>query len=121
MKNGTQFTVYLQTEQKFYFRKAGELARENRKDEAKMAKIRANVFGIFANVIQTAESEFPENELSFVREQIEKIPGAWQESLSAAELHNDYVKVMNERIKLDAIIEIKKNFLRIVEGSNNDS
>ena len=112
-----EFIEYLNAEKKDCLAKAGELENNTRRDEAIMLKIRANVFGIFVAVTQTAEKGDPDNPAGFVREKIESIPGAWTESLAEAERHNDYVKIMNERIKLETIAAISENFDSILRAS----
>ena len=116
MDKVAQFIEYLQAEQRACLDRADELVRDNRQDESVMAKIRANVFGIFATVSQTADKQMPGSQNSLIEEQIDKIPGAWRESPVTAELYGDYSKVMIESVKLDAVKEIKENYIRIFGG-----
>ena len=110
MNEFAQFIDYLQSEQESRLNQADALTADHRLDEANMAKIRANVFGIFATVSQKVG-------VSLIQEQIETIPEAWRESLSAAERYGDHTKAMIERIKLEAIAEIGETYARLMEGS----
>lgn len=109
----TKFTEYLESEREACLSEADELAEDDRHDEAVMAKIRANIFGIFAIVSQTAGKQIAESREAFIRRQIETIPEAWEKSLSAAESCGDDGKAMIERIKLDAMAEIGKYYSRL--------
>ena len=112
-----KFIEYLNAEKKDCLAKAGELENDTRRDEAIMAKIRANVYGIFVAVTQTSEKGDPDNPVGFIREKFESIPEAWKESLAEAERHNDYVKTMNERVKLETLAAISEKFENILRAS----
>jgi len=119
MDKANPFTGFLESEKEDCLSKANGLAKDNRQDEADMQKIRANVFGIFATLSRTAEERFPDSQAQFLREQIEKISRAWEESLSAAESRGDPINAMKERVKLDAIAEIGAYYAHTVEGTSH--
>jgi len=92
------FINYLQREKMQSLGQAQTLANDNRQDEAIMAKIRANVFGIFETTAKGGHN---------VQKLLEVIPKPWEESLEQAKATNDHIKITQEQIKLQAIAEIK--------------
>lgn len=113
----TEFIQYLEAEHKTCTAQAETLAADDRRDEANMQKIRANIFDVFTVVSKTAEKRFPQNPLGFIKERIETIPTAWKQSLAAAEERNEYNKAATERIKLQAMDEIRQKFNDVARES----
>ena len=95
-----------------------ELMGEERRDEADLEKVRANVYDIFRTVLSAGVRACggEEDEVrSFFEQKCEQIPSNWLVSREKAARHGDELKVSIEQIKLDAIAEIKDSFARIWE------
>lgn len=90
------------------------LLADSRADEADFEKIRANVFDIFKTILKVAEKT--PDVRAFFETKAEEIPTNWQESYDKAKMHGDELKMHNECIKIDAITEIRAEFLRVWEG-----
>ena len=117
------FMKQLECEKESCLKEAVMLARDNRHDESVMVKVRANVFDIFIAVSQTAGKQFPQTDIAvqFINDRVNDIPDVWRKSLILAEANGDYVKAENERIKLEAMDEIKSIFQSIIkEAVDND-
>lgn len=115
MNEITQFIQCLEADKESSLLQAEILTKTDRKDEADMAKICANIFDIMIAAAHAAEKQLPQSAISFIEEKMETIPKAWQESMSAAEKHNDHQKAAIERIKLQTIAEINEKFTDILE------
>lgn len=89
------------------------LSADDRADEAAFEKIRANVYGIFQTVFSVAGKSGDKK--GFFLQKLEQIPSAWSEAYARAEQHGDEMRMQCERIKLDAVAEIKSRFLNIWE------
>ena len=111
-----QLIQYLESEKRTGLAAAEALAEDGRRDEANMARIRANIFDVMAAVSRTAQEKFPQNAAGFIREKMGEIPRNWSESLAAAERHGDHIKAMTERIKLQAMAEITAKYTDMAEG-----
>lgn len=85
------------------------LISEQRFDEADMEKIRGNVYDIFRTVLGAAERACGDEAgaREFFRLRSEQIPTAWHDSLAKASAHGDDVKAAIERVKIEAIEDIK--------------
>lgn len=112
----TDFIQYLEIERDSCLAQADTLASDDRRDEANMLKIRANIFDVFTVVSRTAEKHFPQNQIDFIKNRMETIPTAWKASLTVAEKENEYVKIATERIKLQAMNEISQKFNGFLGG-----
>ena len=89
------------------------LQEDNRWDEARFEQIRSNVYNIFRAVVQTLMDK-PEQ----LQRKLREIPAAWEESLRQAEAHGDADKATVERIKLEAVEEIRAELLKYLpEGA----
>lgn len=87
-------------------------AADSRADEANFEKIRANVYGIFKTVLGVAVSA-PRTDGEarlFFEDRLEKIPLSWHTAYEKAKQHNEVAKMTVERIKLDAVEDIKRAF-----------
>lgn len=97
---------------------AQQLRSDDREDEAVFAKIQLNVYHIFNSVfsvaIETAGQD-DEKVVQFFLIRLQQIPQSWHASLANAEQHDEMEKAHIERVKLDAVAEIQKEFERIWE------
>lgn len=95
-----------------------DLSRDGREDEAVFEKIRLNVFDIFRTVLSAAKTATGSQEeaVRFFLERLHQIPQAWEKSLAAAQSHGDDAKVHIEKLKLDAVAQIRQEVQKMEEG-----
>ena len=94
------------------------LQADDRRDEANLEKVRANVYDIFRTILSVAVKtckEDPAAVKQFFLKKIQQIPANWETSHAQAEKHGDTVKMEIERIKLDTVGEIRQVFGQIWE------
>lgn len=97
-----------------------ELTSDDRVDEAVFAKVRMNVYDIFSIVFSAAVKTYGQDDqkvVQFFLTRIQQIPQSWHTALAKAEQHGETEKAHIERIKLDVVAEIQKEFERIWEVS----
>lgn len=79
---------------------------EDRRDEANLQKIRANIFRVFKSVYERSLKEAqPE---VFFRKRLETIPQNWQEAYEKARVQEDAAGLLIEQTKLEAAADIRK-------------
>ena len=107
MEKIASIAVFLQENEALHRCHAAALATDSRADEANFEKIRANVFGIFRAVLETAvktKGECPEA-LEFFSAKLREIPASWRGALEKAKnSESAYV----EKLKLDSVKEIER-------------
>ena len=94
------------------------LAEDDRMDEGKFEKIRANVYEIFKTILSVAERVCGKDDLAkraFFLQKAEQIPTSWAASYEKARQNGDIEKMHIESIKLDTIQEIKDMCMQIWE------
>ncbi|MBD5480164.1 MAG: hypothetical protein HDR14_12895 [Lachnospiraceae bacterium] len=94
------------------------LAEDERMDEGKFEKIRANVYEIFKTILSVAERVCGKDDLAkrdFFLQKAEQIPTSWAASYEKARQNGDIEKMHIESIKLDTIQEIKDMCMQIWE------
>ena len=99
---------------------AQQLAADDRADEAVFEKIRMNVYDIFSTIFSVAiknAGQEDEQTVQFFLTRLQQIPGSWQTALALAEAHCETEKAHIERIKLETVAEIRKEFTQIWEGT----
>lgn len=86
-----------------------ELIATERKDEANLQKIRANIYGICLTVVQVVAKTKSGEELwqEYIR-RIDNISKAWIESYEKAKKHQDVEKILVEETKFQVINEVKE-------------
>jgi len=92
-----------------YRARAGEKAADMRFDEANFEKIKANVYGIFKAVLETAlkiHGSGTEVE-AFFAAKLRGIPAAWREALAVADSSE---AALVQKLKLESVAEIEKIF-----------
>ena len=95
-----------------------ELSADERGDEAVNEKVRANIYDVFRTVLSAAvkggrgDAKAVRN---FFSERLEVIPAGWVASYEKAREHDDAVKMQIEKIKLDAVAEIREYFSKVWE------
>lgn len=92
------------------------LAATDRKDESNLVKIRINVYGICKSIYQVfAQSKTGENLKSTYLEKVDSLAVGWQESKNKAQEFQVTDKVVIEEIKLQALAELRLEFLKCWE------
>ena len=95
------------------------LQADERRDEANLEKVRANVYDIFRTILSVAEKtckDDPNAMKQFFLKRMEQIPANWVTAHAKASEHGDVVKIQIEQIKLDTVGEIRQVFGQIWEG-----
>ena len=95
-----------------------ELSADERGDEAVNEKVRANIYDVFRTVLSAAVKAGRGDAKavrSFFSERLEVIPAGWTASYEKAREHDDAVKMQIEKIKLDAVEEIREYFSKVWE------
>ncbi len=96
--------------------KGAELTEDNRKDEAVFAVIRGNILDIFRTISSVAQETCGGDEekfREFFLSKTEQIPQNWRISLERARSYGDAEAAHVERVKIQAIEEIKDVFTQI--------
>ena len=99
---------------------AQELHSDDRADEAVFAKVQMNIFDIFNTIFSVAVKSAGQDDakvVQFFLTRIQQIPQNWHNALADAQQHGETEKAHIERLKLDVVTEIQKEFERIWEVS----
>ncbi len=92
------------------------LIADERKSEAVLAKIEANVFGIFKTIFITEVGACRGDEAKLKKsfaERLEQIPANWHTALAQAEQHGDVEKAYIEKLKLNVVKQIKAELAKM--------
>ena len=91
---------------------AAALAAEDRRDDANLEKIRANVYGIFVSVLQAGEKQSSDEaaQRTFFEGNLNRIPSGWRIARQKSEERGDTVRLVQEDVKLAAIDEVWQLF-----------
>lgn len=117
-KKWARFHAELVRQQQAAVAKAEALRAENRGDESVFERIRANVYGIFASVLEAADKQYGADETAmrqFCLRKLEEIPAEWETAAQKADAHHDERAAFLERLKLRAAGEIRKKALAVSE------
>ncbi len=103
---------YLSESENLHNSAAKALAADSRGDEAAHEKIRANVFGIFRAILETAIKLKGEGSeaLEFFATKLRDIPSSWRTALSTAREKGNSEAALVEKLKLQSVSEIEKAF-----------
>lgn len=106
-----EFITYLSNSIENAGKKEQELISSERKDEANLQKIRANIYGIchtiFEVVLKSKSGEELEKEYT---SKLDNLPKNWVESYEKAKVHNDVEKILIEETKLEVLKEVRAKF-----------
>ena len=104
-----EFMIYLNTSIETAQKKEQELIATERKDEANLQKIRANIYGICLTVLQVVAKEKYGRELwqDYVR-RLDNISKNWVKSYEKAKEHDDVEKILIEETKFQVLNEVKE-------------
>lgn len=104
-----EFVLYLTSAIEIAQNKEQELIATERKDEANLQKIRANIYGICRTVVQVVAKEKCGNELwEDYLGRLDNIAKNWVKSYEKAKLHNDVEKILIEETKFQVLKEVKE-------------
>ena len=109
-----EFVMYLNNTIETANRKEQELIATERKDEANLQKIRANIYGICLTVVKVAAIEKSGEELweDYVK-RLDNISKSWVASYEKAKLHQDVEKVLVEETKFQVLNEVKEKIQKL--------
>ena len=99
-------------------RRQAELNADERGDEAVFEKIRANVYDIFRTVLSAAGKACKGDARAagqFFSDRLDQIPAGWAAAYENAREHDDVDRMQIERVKLDAIADIREYFDKVRE------
>ena len=116
MRQMDELHAYLAGEVKACQDRGLQLSADFRADEAGLEKIKANIYGIFLTVLETAARTAPEGEEGAMRwfeKKLAQIPVSWQVSLDAAREHADTGRIVVEEAKLETVRKIRDQVERI--------
>lgn len=107
---------YFQSRIACFEKLARDLNSDNRGDEAVFAKVQMNVFDIFLTVFNVAVKTCGQDDgkvVQFFMTKLRQIPQSWHTALTNAESHGEWDKAHIERVKLESVAEIEKEFVKI--------
>lgn len=106
-----EFIKYLNNAIETAGKKEQELIATERKDEANLQKIRANIYGICRTIFEVvAKAKSGEELAEEYTNKLDNLPKNWVESYEKAKVHNDVTKILIEETKLETLAEIKAEF-----------
>lgn len=93
------------------------LIKDNRRDEANFEKIRVNIYQMLKTVFQAAPRicSTEAEQLKFFSARLKMNEEAWSAALAKAAQHNDAARILQEKIKLEVLGEVKETFEKIWE------
>lgn len=105
-----------------YTSNAEALKKDDRKDEANLYKVRANICDIFYKMVRASEkkleamriTEEVEKTIAFNEDYLNwfvKIPESWLANMDLARKHDDVIAVQMEEIKLETANLLKSKFI----------
>ncbi len=104
-----EFMTYLNNAIETAEKKEQELIATERKDEANLQRIRANIYGICLTVVQVAAKAKSGDELwQDYRNRLDNISRSWVESYEKAKVHQDVEKILIEETKFQVLNEVKE-------------
>ena len=104
-----EFIMYLNNAIETAHKKEQELIATERKDEANLQKIRANIYGICRTIVQVIAKEKSGEELwKEYAGRLDNISKNWVESYEKAKAHQDVEKILIEETKFQVLHEVKE-------------
>lgn len=109
-----EFILYLNNAIETAQKKEQELIVTERKDEANLQKIRANIYGICRTVVQVVAKEKSGEELwEDYFKRLDNISKGWVESYEKAKAHQDVEKILIEETKFQVLNEVKEKIQKL--------
>lgn len=129
MGKSEAFVLYLQQEKKNCESRERTLIADERKDEANLCKIEANIYDIFETLYQTAYRRMAQSgddvkeadekaAEAFFFTKAESVPQNWQMSYEKAKEHQDASKLLIEETKLNVAARIMEEYHRLADAEN---
>ena len=104
-----EFIKYLNQSIETAQQKEQELIATERKDEANLQKIRANIYGICLTVVQVvAKTKSGEELWQDYKGRLDNISKNWVESYEKAKTYQDVEKILIEETKFQVLNEVKE-------------
>lgn len=113
----TPYRAFLAQEKEKLAQQIAQLESQNRQDEANLAKIRLNIFGVFETVAAADEKATTSWE-DFCRRyepRFDTLTAPWNARLQSAVRNSDSLTRFTEEIKLSTADRIRRVFLTIKE------
>lgn len=114
-----KFIAYLAAGKEKCQEKEQNLIKEDRKDEANLCKIEANIYDVFGTLYQVSWREAEKNggeeakaEEMFLKK-AETVPANWKKSYEKAKEYQDVAKILIEETKLDTVEKIMAEYRRL--------
>ena len=106
-----EFIKYLNQSIETAQKKEQELIITERKDEANLQKIRANIYGICLTIYEVVAKNKTGDELAKeYLNKLDNLPENWVKSYEKAKVHSDVEKILIEETKLEVLREVKEKF-----------
>ena len=109
-----EFVMYLNNAIEAANKKEQELIATERKDEANLQKIRANIYGICLTVVQVVAKEKSGEALwtDYIN-RLDNISKSWVESYEKAKAHQNVEKILIEETKFQVLNEVKEKIQKL--------
>ncbi|QSX04830.1 hypothetical protein JYG23_08950 [Sedimentibacter sp. zth1] len=106
--------------------KHDNLIKDNRKDEADLEKIKANIYDIFTTMVTATEKQINNKKILSEEEKyndfcisylkiFDKIPASWRAKLEKAKKNNAVIESVIEEVKLSVADELRNIFKKLME------
>lgn len=113
------FLQYLEEEKSNTLKEADKLYQDERGDEGKFLKVRANMYDIFKALYNAAKGQAKGN-IEVCREQFfakaDLISQNWRKSLELAKQHDETEKIVTEEMKLKTAEEIMQKLQALTDN-----
>lgn len=90
------------------------LARRDRKDEANLAKVKANILGVCKTVYETF-CRVGKSDADYLQK-LDELANGWYTAMEQAKRHGDVERAVIEEIKLETLTGAKETFLALREA-----
>lgn len=118
MERKDKFVKYLTQEKNQCMEKEQKLIAEERKDEANLCKVEANIYDIFGTLYEVALREAKKAGADEAKaeemflQKAKSIPANWKKSYELAKEHQDAQKILIEETKLAVVERIMEEYQR---------
>lgn len=115
MEKKERFIKYLDDQTSVIDSNITRLIRDNRRDDANFEKVRANIYQMLKTIFQASlrTSTEEEAQLKFFDARLKMIEATWKTALDKAEEHNNATRILQEKIKLEVMKDVRNTFKEI--------
>lgn len=119
MEKKDKFLEYLEQGKNECFEKEKKLIAEERKDEANLCKVEANIYDIFGSLYQVSlrEAQKAGKDEKMAEEMFlqkaKSVPANWKKSYEIAKEHQDAQKILIEETKLAMVEKIMAEYQKL--------